>query len=309
MADHPGKKDLSRSDVFTDEWLAEAGARWAIGLFVADGSLLAPQRTSRGCLSSPRVTLEMDWADTDGVKHFAAALGLPADRVRQRRRVGYSDRAVVSFQSPRVIGLHELGFPYGKKSDSVTAPEILAQDVHFWRGVVDGDGYTSKSGNTVHLALRSNSVGLLGQFEAFMANCGLTAHQCGIDQTGSSRCVLTGDQAVAGIRLLYADEPAVSRKRDKAIALAEAWEGRPRGTSLYRGVSWDRRRNKWTARIGPRGAAKLLGCFDTETEAADAVRRHEACREMSFGNAVSPQVGEWIGRRLRSILDTAEGAW
>jgi hypothetical protein len=259
--------------------LAEAGARWAIGLFVADGSLLAPQRTSRGYLSSPRVALEMDWADADGVKHFAAALGLPAERVRQRRRVGYSDRAVVSFQSPRVIGLHELGFPYGKKSDSVTAPEILALDVHFWRGVVDGDGYTSKSGNTVHLALRSNSLGLLGQFEAFMANCGLTAHQCGLDQAGGGRCVLTGDQAVAGIRLLYADEPAVSRKRDKAIALAEAWEGRPRGTSLYRGVSWDRSRNKWAARIGPRGADKFLGRFDTEAEAADAVRRHEGGRK------------------------------
>lgn len=267
-----GHVDLSRPDVFTSSWLDEPSSRWAIGLFVADGHLLAPRPTSTRYVASPKIQIEIDSTDRDGAEHFAHALGLPAARVIERQRPGLtSPNVTVSLQRPSVARLLDLGFNYGKKSATVAAPDRLADDIHFWRGVIDGDGYTSRSGRTIHLALRSNSEKLLQQFQCFAANRDWKASLCAFDTNGGGRCVLTGDNAAAAIRVLYAEPPTIARKRDKALRLADAWDARPRGTSKHRGVSWDKSRSKWTAQIGPRGAVKRLGRFDTELEAAQAV--------------------------------------
>ena len=42
------------------------------------------------------------------------------------------------------------------------------------------------------------------------------------------------------------------------------------GTSKYKGVSWDRSKSKWVARIGVNGKSLQIGRFMTETEAAIA---------------------------------------
>jgi AP2 domain len=266
------KADVSRPDVFTSEWLTEPASRWAIGIFVADGSLSGPSINAQGYQTSPRVTLRLDWPEADGAHHFAAALGLPPARVRTEQcGPRQSLMAAVSLRSPRVGRLHDLGFPYGKKSHTVRAPEELEHDVQFWRGVIDGDGYASMSGGSVHFALRSQSDALLKQFQVFSRSRGWVARLYGITKRGGGRCLIQGDAAVEAIRVLYADAPAIARKRDKALALADAWESRARPSSPYRGVTWDKERGKWVARAGPRGAHKHVGRFDSELEAAQAV--------------------------------------
>ena len=42
------------------------------------------------------------------------------------------------------------------------------------------------------------------------------------------------------------------------------------GSSNYRGVSYRRDRNKWTAYVNKNGTRHRVGCFDTEVEAAKA---------------------------------------
>jgi AP2 domain/HNH endonuclease len=55
--------------------------------------------------------------------------------------------------------------------------------------------------------------------------------------------------------------------------------GRPT-TSLYKGVSWDRRRNKWTARIGYNYKSISLGYFDSPE---DGARAYDSKAEELFG--------------------------
>lgn len=45
------------------------------------------------------------------------------------------------------------------------------------------------------------------------------------------------------------------------------------GTSQYKGVCWDKHRNKWQAQIGINGKLKKLGRFEIEIEAARAYDR------------------------------------
>jgi hypothetical protein len=41
------------------------------------------------------------------------------------------------------------------------------------------------------------------------------------------------------------------------------------GSSLYKGVSWDKRSGKWVVRIKVQGVYKNLGLFEIEKEAAE----------------------------------------
>ena len=40
------------------------------------------------------------------------------------------------------------------------------------------------------------------------------------------------------------------------------------GTSSFRGVSWEKGRDKWKVQIRNSGKKEVLGCYDDETEAA-----------------------------------------
>ena len=61
-----------------------------------------------------------------------------------------------------------------------------------------------------------------------------------------------------------------------------------KGTSKYKGVSWDKRRNKWKAIIGHNYKRIELGRFNTEEQAAKAYNKKakELHREYAFLNDV-----------------------
>lgn len=221
-----GKPDLSRADVFTEPWLEEPGCRWALGLFVADGTLYQPHMRPPGWWPSLCIALRLHPDDRDGVEAFVSALGLPRSRVRDGAING-RPVASVTFQSPRVARLLQLGFAPGPKSDTVRAPARVASDVDFWRGVIDGDGYTSLIRNrgrvpALHVGLRSCSAALHEQFATFVRHAVGDDAYLYEDAPTAQRSVVTGDAGVALIEMLYRDcgRFTVARKREKALRLA-----------------------------------------------------------------------------------------
>ena len=68
-----------------------------------------------------------------------------------------------------------------------------------------------------------------------------------------------------------ADGQSAKRKAGaSAAAGANSQKGRPGQTSKHRGVSWEKARSKWVAKIRRNGVTKKLGYFAEEEEAAAA---------------------------------------
>ena len=69
-----------------------------------------------------------------------------------------------------------------------------------------------------------------------------------------------------------ADGQSAKRKAGASAAAAGAnsQKGRPGQTSKHRGVSWEKARSKWVAKIRRNGVTKKLGYFAEEEEAAAA---------------------------------------
>ena len=55
-------------------------------------------------------------------------------------------------------------------------------------------------------------------------------------------------------------------------------------TSKYKGVYWDKSKNKWIAGIKINGKRKLLGSFDNEDSAAEAYRNEAKLLHVEFAN-------------------------
>jgi hypothetical protein len=61
--------------------------------------------------------------------------------------------------------------------------------------------------------------------------------------------------------------------------------GRPNKSSQYRGVSWTKKKEKWSAVVSMNGGGKHIGYYLTELEAAKAYDK--AARELLGNKAVT----------------------
>ena len=77
---------------------------------------------------------------------------------------------------------------------------------------------------------------------------------------------------ISNLRLATASENGANRKKSEGT------------TSKYKGVSWDKSRQKWQAKINAHGKWIWLGRFDTEEEASDAYMERA---RMIFGEHAS----------------------
>lgn len=118
-----------REDVF--DTITEESAYW-IGFILADGNIHQAKKRSK------QLTIglaERDWEHLEKFKKF----------IGSNKSLYYNNKAVfLSIYSNRIADkLAEYGI-VPRKSKIAKVPEILKNNRHFWRGMVDGDGWISQ---------------------------------------------------------------------------------------------------------------------------------------------------------------------
>jgi hypothetical protein len=183
------------------------------GFLFADGSI------ARSRQRAPSVALVLSERDLGHVEKFRTFLGSSHAITRFPRQAGsFNGRPVCRFsvRSTRLVErLEELGMVGGAVSPA------LADSHHFWRGVVDGDGYIGISGGHAQFKL-VGTAWLLEYFRAFLVAEGVTGRisvrpHKGIYVVGSS---WGGAERI--IRRLYGDAPTSLARKANAARNIEA---------------------------------------------------------------------------------------
>ncbi len=210
-----------REDAFTPEWLGTEAGAWFMGLWTTDG-----------CLNKNNY-LDITMRDADAVYQAAECIGLPAERVgvktpRDGKEVHHFRVGVVRLL-PRLVAI---GMIPGTKTLKASAPEALAFNRHFWRGVIDGDGHVSETAYAVSFITASPV--LRDQFGAFARHS--LAFDPAVDVRKKGRnntkvdCwipVCRSERAVKMLRLLYGEcSYRMERKVAATAALISRWESR-----------------------------------------------------------------------------------
>lgn len=111
---------------------------YIFGLLVTNGSLYLSKKGSKG-----RVTLEVNSKDSDIIYKLYNII--PNSSVRQRiRNTNFKNNYKTKIFSNSRKEFREFlilnGFPVFRKSENVGPPNSTYDELHFWRGVIDGDG-------------------------------------------------------------------------------------------------------------------------------------------------------------------------
>jgi hypothetical protein len=181
------------------------------GFLFADGTIVT--RTG-----SPEVALALSERDRAHIEKFRAFLGSTHAITTIRRHANpFGDTGVSRFSvrsAPLAARLKELGMRVGPVADE------LARSHHFWRGVVDGDGYIGISGGHAQFKL-VGTAWLLESFRGFLVAedvaCRIsvrphkTIHVVGSTWGGAARIV----------RRLYADAPTSLERKANAARTIE----------------------------------------------------------------------------------------
>jgi hypothetical protein len=198
-------------DRFTAQWARTEAGSWFLGLWTADGYL------------SRNASMSLALKDHDGVQLATKALGLSPERVGLHRQLGQARiRVGVKWFLPR---LAVLGITPGPKTGRERAPLGLEHDRHFWRGVVDGDGWISPDRRVIGLVTASPI--LRDQFLDFVDGALGRRPTMSVREDGSLyQLSLTGSNAAAAAALLYDGSTfALPRKRTAADLLVEGDRG------------------------------------------------------------------------------------
>lgn len=111
---------------------------YIFGLLVTDGSLYLSKKGSKG-----KVTLEVNNKDSDIIYKLYNII--PNSSVRQRiRNTNFKNNYKTEIFSNSRKEFREFlilnGFPIFKKSENAGPPNSTYDEIHFWRGIIDGDG-------------------------------------------------------------------------------------------------------------------------------------------------------------------------
>jgi hypothetical protein len=123
------RTNLIKEDVF--DTIAEESAYW-IGFILADGNVYHPPKRSKQLNIG---LAEKDWEHLEKFKKF----------IGSNKSLYYNKGGVfLSIYSNRIV---EKLFEYNivpRKSKIAKVPESLKNNRHFWRGMIDGDGWISE---------------------------------------------------------------------------------------------------------------------------------------------------------------------
>lgn len=208
-----------RHDVFTPDWLSTEPGAWFTGLWTADGHL------------GTDGTIGISLKDGDAVLLAAETIGYPRDRVMLCKKGGAKGqmrlRTGIKYLLPRLAAL---GIHPGRKTGRERAPDAVAFDRHFWRGVIDGDGWISADAFGVGLVTASRT--LVDQYAAFLrATLGFEPKVTVRKPGAAKRAIplyqvgVSGESAADLASLLYSGaEFAMRRKHVLACRLLDARE-------------------------------------------------------------------------------------
>lgn len=196
------------ADRFTTSWAQSEAGSWFLGLWMADGYL------------SRNASMSIALKDHECVRLAARALGLPEERVGLHRALGQARiRVGVKWFLPRLAAL---GIVPGPKTGKECVPFGLEHNRHFWRGMLDGDGWISPEPRVMGLVTASRTI--RDQFVHFVAE----AIACSPTVTARNRetlyqVTLTGSNAATLASLLYGGATlALPRKHAASMRLIEA---------------------------------------------------------------------------------------
>jgi hypothetical protein len=191
----------------------EAACYWA-GFLMADGSVRPNGRT---------VTLALSDMDIEHVVAFKKFLAASYEIAHRRRPPPARGAVVFAFTSPQIVtDLSTIGVVAAKTH---TATALRFHDNrHFWRGVVDGDGWLGEAGPSKVALHLHGSRPLMGQFASFVRSVHPGSAAEAKPHKTIFRVALSGATATSVVRALYAGAAvALPRKADKArLVLARA---------------------------------------------------------------------------------------
>jgi len=151
---------------------------------------------------------------------------------------------------------------------------LAGHDIHRREAVIDDQDLSIVEGRSCHLSTYGEDN--KGQVRISGKNAPLHHEIMGVDGKGWRVDHINGDTLDCRRANLV-----VQTRGERAAGMrkARAFCGKP-CTSRFKGVCWDRRREKWIAYIKKDQVSRTLGSFDDEIEAAEA--RDKAAREL-FG--------------------------
>ena len=186
-----------------------------------------------GCVSDGgTVSLALAARDVEHVERFRAFLGA-GSAVRLRGTTTPHPQAVLQVRSRPLAAALALRGVTPRKTWTAVAVGELADDPHFWRGVVDGDGSVGTWGRKrpqPGVFLCGVSLRLLEQFVGFAGHAiggrTPTIYHYRNGRGGIHRAQVSGGPAVALVRMLYgAGGVALPRKQARADAILAARRG------------------------------------------------------------------------------------
>ena len=163
--------------------------------------------------------------DHDAVHLAAVALGLNVDRVGLHKKLGQARiRVGVKWFLPRLAAI---GIAPGPKTGREHAPRGLEHNRHFWRGVVDGDGWVRPEQRVIGLVTASPT--LRDQFAEFLDTAIRCTPSLSVRSEGALyQMTLTGSNAATLASLLYAGLGAEQAKATHRSRLGSRGRSRRR---------------------------------------------------------------------------------
>ncbi len=188
-----------KEDIF--DTITEESAYW-IGFLLTDGNVYYPPKRSK------QLNLGLAKRDWEHLEKFKKFIGSNKKLYYNKNNGG----VYISFYSNRIVEkLAEYGI-VPKKSTIAKIPESLKDDRHFWRGIIDGDGWISYSKRGYPI------VGLCGTFdilECFRSFVGKSV-SIYVKNTNFGELAYTCIVAQAIFKILYEDcNIFLQRKYDK----------------------------------------------------------------------------------------------
>lgn len=258
-----------KNNTFFDTIDTEEKAYW-LGFFYADGCLYSNGKTASIMLTAN---------DDSHLIKFADIFGLSI-----RRETAYHNRVDKFYNSVRCIlnskylcdSLLAKGVTHRKTSTATgeilkSVPDSLIH--HFIRGYFDGDGHIGKVSHVGKIEATEHRFVLCGTQSFLLAVSNLMASKLGLRapepfcNTGVYRLQWGGVWQINRIREWLYKDASICLERKK-LRFDEV--PKQRGTSQYQGVYWQKRSDKWIARIYAEGKTRHIGCYDSEEDAAKA---------------------------------------